>query len=209
MGAVRMPQLTPSALALIAPRLQWISQEQCTLALFAKQRKLSRALHADLRVPAVWLLGERQQSPKASHTMEFACDLSAIQSCCSRALAAAVGRNRNLHVACSSSFGGRDWQFQWQATRVEAGVDLSVFLGPCFANLPSTKFSSNIAWLPVGAKFRVGAVLERCLTAAEYTTRKSGFRLCVLRSAEAWQSPAWAEGERVIARVTVGVDNCV
>lgn len=211
MSAVRMPQLTPSALTFIAPNLPWISQKQCNIASFMKHCRLSEQACTGYGAPPHWLLGQRNKSPKASHNITSEVKLSNFQACCSDLLGSEIGATRVLPAESSSrdgnSFGGRHWHFRWELRRVDGGVATGWFLWPDFPCMAGG--TNNIAWLPAGAKTTVGSYADSLVTTAYTKTGmgKSGFM--VLSSAYAWAAPAWADGDRVVVQVTVLAQNCL
>jgi hypothetical protein len=63
-AAVRMPRLTPHALAFIAPHGPWISQRQSTTALFVRQHTLDKRARSHYNIPAHWASGACSTSPR-------------------------------------------------------------------------------------------------------------------------------------------------
>lgn len=217
MSAVRLPHLSYAGLSYIAPALPWLSQQECLKAAFVRGATASRVVSKRARYPAQWLLGPRGSSPKTSHDLEFSASLASVQEACNQVLEAAgiphtagsLG-SEAISLTCSSSsaFAGREWKCRLSVGWEEGGVALGVFVGPRFPML-SRAAMLEVPWVPKDMRFRLGSVSLRLGGEGHVgrALRGTGNVVGPMSSADAWEAPPWAEGDKVVVRATVYAHN--
>lgn len=215
MEAVRLPRCTPAALAFIAPKLPWTSQQQCTTAAFLRACEVSSSSQDSFKVPAVWWAAPHASSPKESHTMEFSCDLSQLKTALGVALASPPSkRPGQVWAKCSDGnniFGGREWGLCWHIHRVEGGVEAGCYVSVSFPFL-SDKEVKALPWAAEGVEIRIGSKSYTVSSSGGgYSKRSRGVSnvFGTMRSAAEWAAPAWAQGNEVVVRMTVTPKNCL
>jgi len=208
LGAVRFPQLTPSCLFFITPKLPWIDQQQCRLAGFMQNRTLSSFSLRDMHGTTEWVAGPRSASPKQQHTFGFSISLEQVQEACEEVMQKEpYASSRYFSTRCNNghSFGGRQWVLKVSAVRYQEGVALGLMLYPQFLC-----GCISHPWTRDGLVFTCGPHRES-FTSSDYThTAAVVFRFIgPLTDAGDWRQPAWAQNGVVTIEVTVPASCCL
>ena len=139
---VRVPHLTPEALASIVPQLEWLTDAFTLKQLFLASYMQQQGLHEEITsVPETWRQAARPASAVHGCIFSFAVDVKELEQAGEKAAASGVGKVRMRPVCPARAFAGRGWKVQCELEKEEGeGVELSLYRIPRFPGLKDLSF---------------------------------------------------------------------